>query len=497
MKRLSALDATFFHMETPQTPQVGSLLQIFRRPAGESASFVEELFRYLQGCPVIAPPFNYRLVRSPLAVFTPAFEEATDIDLSRHLYYRKLPAPGGQRELGILVSALQSEPLDRTRPLWELHVIDGLEEDRFALCFKGHHALMDGATSMKVALPQSDVPTEMQVLPFWAVPPSRSASSKSFFARMADMPRRIFQPYKTGAELTKVLAESFAVLRTSPDALRPPEVPLSIINNPVSSRRRVATQAFDLARIKAVGKAAGGATVNDVLLAICAGALRHFLLELDALPDKGLVASVPVALPRKEGEEGGNKVSAILVQLATDVADPKERLVVVRAAADRAKQLQRRLPPQFSELLFIVGTVPMLIDRLRGTRFKEKLLFNLVISNVPGPRHALYFNGAPMEAVYPVSVLVHGPGLNMTAIGYNGRLYLGIVCSESVPHIQRLAVHAGEALHELEAAFGLEARATPVRRVETSTTKRPHRRARTARKRQGKSMPSQRGRSAG
>jgi hypothetical protein len=163
-----------------------------------------------------------------------------------------------------------------------------------------------------------------------------------------------------------------------------------------------------------------------------------------------------VALKRKEGDTGGNKLAALITPLATDIADPKERLAAIRAEVLKSKALQQQLPEQTAQLLMAIGLVPLIADKLKGVRYKHELMFNLAISNVPGPREPRYFNGAEMLAMYPISVLFAGPALNMTLLGYNERLFAGIVCSDSSPHVQRIAVHARDAFEELEQAFGLQ-----------------------------------------
>jgi WS/DGAT/MGAT family acyltransferase len=403
------------------------------------------------------------VAKSALSGVLPAWEEVEDIKIDDHVRYHRLPPPGGERELGVLVSALHSAPMDRTRPLWELHVIDGLHDRRFAFLYRGHHAVMDGATAMKLLMPASHTPRERGTPPFFAVPAGAPAASPGF-DNLRNLLRLLAVGFRTAATLSGAARQTFSALRSAPGPLIPrADAPISIINNPVSSKRRVATQDFELERFKRLGAAIGG-TVNDVYLAVCAGALRRFLLEFDALPTKSLVATIPVALKRTGNEAIGNRLSAIVVPLATNLADPRMRVTAILAEVQKAKALQQSLPEQFTQLLLFVGMAPIIVDKLRGVRFKDKLMFNLAISNVPGPRTKLYFNGAEMLAMYPISVIMAGPALNMTLLGYSKGLHLGIVCSDAVPHVQRLAVHAAAAFRELEVAYGLQRKPRAARR---------------------------------
>jgi WS/DGAT/MGAT family acyltransferase len=205
--------------------------------------------------------------------------------------------------------------------------------------------------------------------------------------------------------------------------------------------------------MKAIGEAAGG-SVNDVLLAACSGALRRYLAELDALPRKSLIASVPVALPRDAGQAGGNAISFANVRLGTDVEDVRERFDLIK----RSSVAGRAYLKQMSDTALIDYTVlissPQMLTRLPGIGARVPPIYNVIISNVPGPRSRLYFLGAEMEAYYPISALAHGQALNITVMSYAGGLYFGFTaCHDRVPSVQRLAVYTGEALDELEAVF--------------------------------------------
>jgi WS/DGAT/MGAT family acyltransferase len=236
--------------------------------------------------------------------------------------------------------------------------------------------------------------------------------------------------------------------------ISPLSAPKSILNQKVTRSRRFATQQYAVDRLKAIAKARGG-TLNDVVLAICASALRRFLAEHEELPEEPLTAMLPVNIRPKDDPGGGNAVGAILVSLATDVDDPLERLREIVASTKLAKEqlqgMSRNAILQYSGLLM----TPLLLSLVPGSAGRLRPAFNVVVSNVPGPEHPLYFRGWRMEAVYPLSIPFNGYALNITVQSYAGMLGFGFIgCRDAVPHLQRLAVYAGAALEELEAVAG-------------------------------------------
>jgi WS/DGAT/MGAT family acyltransferase len=215
----------------------------------------------------------------------------------------------------------------------------------------------------------------------------------------------------------------------------------------------VATQATSLDRLKRIGEAAGG-SLNDVVLAACSAALRRYLLELDALPRKSLVTSIPVALPRDLSQAGGNAISFANVRLATDVDDVRERFDVIRRSSAAGRDFLRQMSPRALIDFTVLISSPQILTRLPGIGSRVPPIYNIIISNVPGPRGKLYFLGAEMDAYYPISALAHGQALNITVLSYAGGLYFGFTgCADKVPHLQRLAVYTGDAIDELERVF--------------------------------------------
>ena len=456
IKPLNLLDLSFVLMETRQTPMHVAGLQTFLPPPDAPRDFPRKVYEYLRSFPVTAPPFNYRLRGVGLGRPLPHFEELEKVDLDYHLRHSALPYPGGERELGVLISRLHSNPMDLDRPLWEIHLIEGLHGGRFAMYGKLHHSLADGVSGVGL-LNFSDDPAKSDTPPIWAQERRRRARGGAgrpgtlsmLSGALANQARAIPQ-------LLRGLAGSATAalgVKSDPDFTSLAEAPRTILNRNVTPQRRVATQATTLARMKAIGEAAGG-SVNDVLLAACSGALRRYLAELDELPRKSLIASIPVALPRDAEQAGGNAISFANVRLGTDVEDVRERFDVIRRSSAAGRAYLR----QMSETALIDYTVlissPQMLTRLPGIGARVPPSYNVIISNVPGPRGKLYFLGAEMEAYYPISALAHGQALNITVMSYAGGLYFGFTaCHDRVPSMQRLAVYTGEALEELEAVF--------------------------------------------
>jgi diacylglycerol O-acyltransferase len=454
--RLSALDAAFLLAETRQTPMHIAGLQTFRIPADAPRHFVSELFAELRSHPVTAIPFTYRLVGGVGGKLLPRWEVTEEIDLDYHLRHSALPYPGGERELGVLVSRLHSNPMDLSRPLWEFHLIEGLEDDRFAIYCKLHHALVDGVNSIKLINLSSD-PAHSATPPVWA-DESRSASDRgSRTSGLLDwLPSLLDSELKALPSFSRSLlatAQATAGMDGFRDLTGLTEAPRTIFNVRIGGQRRVATQATSLERVKAIGRAAGG-TVNDVVLAACSAALRRYLAELGRLPEQTLIASVPVALAREAADASGNAVTALAMRLGTDVADVRERFEVIRRSSEAGKQNLGRMTGTAAMNYTMVMAAPALLSWLPGLGNLAPPMYNLIISNVPGPRQPLYFHGAEMTGYYPVSQVGHGQALNITVLSYAGQLTFGFVaCRESVPSMQRLAVYTGEALDELEETF--------------------------------------------
>lgn len=402
-------------------------------------------------------PWNLKL-RTPDFLWNPmqSWTEAEDIDLDYHLRRSALPTPGDERELGILVSRLHGYHVDFHRPPWEAHLIEGLEGGRFALYVKVHHALVDGFSAMRILQRSlTHDPDERDRPLFFAVPPpARTPHEEVAGVNYAAVMAAVREQYGAAQMVGRALRKVVDNLRAGEhDFVTPRQAPKCVLNARISQSRRFATQRLPLDRLKAVAKACNG-TMNDVVLALSAGCIRKYLLELDALPAQPLIAMVPVAVRAKDEVGEGNSVGAILANMATDIADPRERIAQIIASTSHAKQqlqgMSKSAIIQYSALLI----APSMLQMLPSTAGHVRPTFNVVISNVPGPSEPLYFRGARLEATYPMSIPVHGQALNITCNSYAGSMCFGFTgCRDTLPSLQRIAVYCGESLDELEATL--------------------------------------------
>ena len=457
----SPLDAIFLMGETPETlMHVGSLLH-FTYPKGGKRSYLKRLLGDMRTAPVEAP-WNLRLqtrrfMHQPVHRWVE--DEAFDVDY--HVRHSALPVPGGERELGILVSRLHSHQLDFSRPPWELHVIEGVDARRFAVYVKIHHSLVDGYTGQRILQRGLSTDPDDREHPFFfsTRKPSRPAGTPREADHVGDVASilsSLASSVEASPSVLKALVETqLRRGRTPTKAVTSYQAPDSILNQRTGRSRRFATQEYELGRLRAIAQARN-ATLNDVLMAICAGGLRGWLADQDALPDRPLIGFVPVNVRPKESEGGGNAVGATLVSLATDVEDPLARLAAISASSRAAKARMRGMSADaviaYSALLLAPAGLQV-ARAMTGIPAPLPLTLNVCISNVPGPKEHLHLRGARLKATYPVSIPGHSMALNITAQSYAGMLDLGFIGDrEALPHLQRLAVRTGEALDELEAA---------------------------------------------
>ncbi|HEX8951120.1 MAG TPA: wax ester/triacylglycerol synthase family O-acyltransferase [Polyangia bacterium] len=456
--RLTSSDTMFLYLESRETMMHVAGLLTFAPPPDTPPDHLRRLVDEMRASPVVHRPWNLKL-RTPDLLVNPlqAWVEDKAIDLDYHVRRTALPSPGDERELGIIVSRLHGHPVDFHRPPWELHLIEGLEGGRFALYCKVHHALVDGYSAMRILSNSlSRDPTERARPLFLSVePPARPPEHEpAAGVSIYDVLTAVRAQVGTSRSVGQALMNLARLRLRRSELVSPLQAPRSILNRRISRSRRFATQKLETARLKAVAKAANG-TLNDVVLALSGASLRRYLVELDALPGEPLVAMVPVNVRPKDDSGGGNAVGAILASLATDVADPAERLADVIASTRLAKEqlqgMSKAAIIQYSALMLS----PFMMQLVPGAPGRVRPAFNVVISNVPGPDEPLYFRGARLEAMYPMSIPVHGLALNITCNSYAGSLNFGFIgCRDTLPHLQRLAVHCGEALAELERAVG-------------------------------------------
>ncbi len=450
MRALGPIDQAFLWLERRQQPMHVGGLMLFKIPEDADKNFVQEVAARFKAVTPPVRPFNQRLE----GMF---WEEDDEFDLEHHFRHIALPEPGRIRELLAYVSQEHSALLDRAKPLWECHLIEGIEGNRFALYFKMHHAVVDGVAGMRIAQKSlSTDPNEKALTPLWAV--KRDRRPKEETTALSNFADTLTRLRHQASSIPKVAKELYQAIRASyehdPDYVSVFQAPRSILNQKVTGSRRFAAQSYDLPRIKAIGKALG-VTINDVVMAMCAGALRTYLLELNALPEKPLIAMVPMSL-RRDDSDGGNQISMILANLGTHLADPKARLDIIHRSVQNAKDRFSRMSP--SEIMAYSALIYSISGANLMTGIAPKMqAFNVIISNVPGPRETMYWNGAELDGFYPVSIVLNGMALNMTLTSYVDKLEFGLIaCRKVLPSMQRLLTYLEDALDELEVVAGIK-----------------------------------------
>lgn len=491
MKQLSGLDASFLYMETASQFGHVSGLGVFERPDDPSWSAYEAMREKLTRRLPDLEPLRRRLVEVPLRLDHPFWIEDPDFDLEFHLRESAVPSPGTYEQLAALTARLIARPLDRSRPLWECYVIDGVADDCFAVLTKVHHATVDGAAGAELMTifydyePGSVDPAEHGGLPPADRVPSPAQTLARVVAGSIGKPGKFvglqIRTLRAVGEITRnrgltglanlmrtipnpVGARVAARARRDDDALTPlPETsaPHTPFNGAITPHRRVALRNVDLARVKAV-KDAAGVTVNDVVMAACAGGLRRYLAKHDALPDRPLVAMVPVSIRTgSETDPWTNRVSGLFTVMPTTSADPIERLRQMQRIMNDAKDRFTLLPA--TALVDYADFAPPALA-IRAARLASRLRIadrlnspvNLVVSNVPGPRRPLYLDRARMVNYYPVSTITDGVGLNITVQSYCDTMDFALVaCREMVPDLDDLADFVIDELEEMAALVSL------------------------------------------
>ena len=464
MQQLSGLDNSFLAMETPSTYGHVTSLAIFE-PGEQSLEFVRVRELLVERLHLVAP-FRRRLVGVPLGLDHPYWIEDPDFDLDYHLRHIAVPPPGDERQLADLAAELAAKHLDRRRPLWEMYVIEGLAGGAVAEVTKIHHACIDGVSGAEIlGVPLDTTPDPPPVAapePPWR--PEREASQWSMLGRglggLLSRPRVGFRLARRTVPNLGAVASNFSF--ELPSMRRPQELlfspgtnaPRTPFNGMITPHRRFAYGSLPLADVKSVKQHLGG-TVNDVVMAMCTGALRQWLIDHDALPTAPLLAMVPVSV-RTDEQRGtfGNRVSAMIAELPTDEPDPVERFHRMHDAMLIAKEQHRAIP---ADMLRIAQfTPPSVLGMASRAAARMKIAdrvnppFNVVISNVPGPQYPLYSTGALLRGIYPLSAISDGVGLNMTLMSYNGNLDFGVLaCREMIPDIWRLIDALGDELATL------------------------------------------------
>nr|WP_277351774.1 wax ester/triacylglycerol synthase family O-acyltransferase [Antrihabitans stalactiti] len=440
---LSPVDTMFIRMESQRTPMhIGGLLT-FTLPDGAGDEFTRDLHRSFSQLQFLPHPFNSVVSGTVLPEWKPV-----EPDPEYHVRLSALPQPGTDVQLAELVARLHGNPLDLTRPLWEAHIIEGLSGHRFAMYFKAHHCAVDGMGAVNTIKKWlSTDPDRYEPMPTVA-PPSEDSPGMATKVATTSVSRVANGLTASGEIARKLVGMGRGANSSVRAALNTPRTPF---NTKLTQHRRLAVQELELPRLKAVATATG-TTVNDVTLAACGGAVRRYLMEFGELPDKSLMASVPVGWDRDE--DTLNAATGFVCPLATTESDVLKRLAIINNATSRGKRELLAMSPNALEHYTLIGLLPLAVGQRTGALTMIPPLFNFTVSNVVLSKQPLYLHGARLDWVAPMSFLCDGYGLNITLVGYTDKVVLGFVgCRDTIPHLQKLAVYAGEALTELEQAI--------------------------------------------
>ncbi len=487
---LSGLDATFLHLESPEMPMHVGGLHLFELPAGYQSDFHEEVKRHIGSRMHLAPAYRRKLVSMPFDLANPVWMRDPNVDLDYHVRRIVLSKPGSMAQLEAYVGRLHSSLLDRSRPLWETYVIEGLASGQVAMYSKLHHAAVDGQAAVELAKLMFDVSPAGRHIE----PPLQEESEEEPTVRelLQSGARNSLAQLGRFAQLVPALAKGGA--RLAAHRLLPPRLggsgeglpkfsrgPRTPLNVAITNQRNFTTTSVPLADAKLVSKALG-VTINDIVLATCSGALRRWLEEHGGIPNQPLVVAVPFSLRETGDASSNNQVSMMLADLATHLEDPAERLQAIRASMLKVKaitgSLRAGIPTDYPSL-----GAPWLVSGLAALFGRSKLadtmapIANVVISNVPGPQVPLYLAGARMTSHFPVSIVVHSIALNITVQSYCGAIEFGLTaCKRAVPDLAKFKGHIQAAANEY---------ADMAHRVAAPEQRAPVKKSRATRKRNG------------
>lgn len=452
MERLSGLDAFFLYLETPTQPQnVCCVLELdtSTMPGGYSYSrFSSTVLQRVKG----VPEFRMKLADSQLNLDHPVWVDDENFQLYHHLHHVAVPAPGGHRELAEICGYVAGLQLDRDRPLWEMWVIEGgARDDSVAVMLKVHHSVADGVAGANLLAQlcgmEPDAPAPQPVA--GAGGANRLHMAASGLVGFAKRPLRLANMLPA---TVLTLAQTVVRAREGRTMAAPFTAPPTPFNGTLTRQRNVAYSQLDLRDIKRV-KNRFGVTINDVVVALCAGVLRRYLLELGELPDDPLVATVPVSVHAKSDRPGRNHTSMMFCRLETHISDCAERIRTIAAGNTAAKDHSSALGPTLLHDLVEFGSPAMFGAAMRVWPYMpipHGPVYNLILSNVPGPQEQMYFLGCRIDSMYPLGPLLGSAGLNITVMSLNGALGIGIIsCPDLLPDLWDMADSFGDALKEL------------------------------------------------
>ncbi|MFT4998044.1 MAG: diacylglycerol O-acyltransferase [Chitinophagales bacterium] len=475
MRKLTLADASFLIAESRQTPMHVGGLNLYTMPEGvNETEYLHDIADRLRCQGALRFPFGEVLKMGALGAYGSIYLQRDNaVDMDYHIRHSALPKPGRYRELFVLVSRLHSALLDRSRPLWELHLIEGLPDRQFATYFKIHHSVMDGIGAMhfSASMLTENPKQKIKMSPF---------SVEAYDAYKKMMHTGIKQPepvsrksitevvkgqVDSGTNIAKALQKTASAWLNGNNGLSTPwlNIPRTAFNDKITGARRFVAQSWELDRIKKMGKAYDG-TLNDAVLAMCSGALRRYLITQNDLPTGSLKAMAPVSVRAAGDVDAANAVSFLTADLATNISDPKERMHAIQRSVSAGKEQLRGMTNKEIALYTVLAQSPLVLTTITGTGSKFPA-FSTVISNVPGPRNQMYWHGSKLEGIYPASIPFEGFAINFTMVSNCGRLDFGITaCRKAAPQLQRLIDYLEDALVELEQAVGL----TPPKSSKTS-----------------------------
>jgi len=500
-RKLSAMDASFLYLETPEMPMHVGSMAIFRLPDGYKGDFFEDFKAMIASRMHVAPILKARLEKAPLDIDHPSWVEDDQFDIDRHIFRASLPAPRDRATLERIVGWMHAKLLNRARPLWEFYVFEGMKDNEIGLYSKMHHACIDGgagaaltnmiydltpvpreveppAERAKVSQEPRDIAANLldSYQQLWREPFNASAAAKSI-----ELPRsgksdlgsilfdnamfQIENAIKFAGNVPTLLKSVSDVVGKiadpkSRESLAGMMSPPTLLNKQISSERSFAGVSIPLSRAKAVAKAANG-KLNDVVLAISSGVVRRYLVERGALPTKSMTAAVPISLREEGNTDSNNQVFGMICAIATNVEDPRTRLETIIAQSTKSKEIShplRALMPQVQNVSMLGAPIMVQILALLYSRTNLSDVLpptaNITVSNVPGPRQTLYAAGAELLHIFPVSISTHGLALNITVQSYRDQLDFGFIAGANiVPHVQVLCDMVPDEFAALEAAF--------------------------------------------
>ena len=504
IRKLTAMDASYLYLETPEVPMHVGSMAIFQLPENYRGDFFEDLKSMIGGRLHVAPMLTWKLAHTPFDIDRPRWTEDEQFDIDRHIFRGALPAPSNIATLQRLVGWMHAKLLNRARPLWEIYVFDDLPDNQVAIYSKMHHACIDGGAGAAMTQLLYDITPTPRETAQPAVRKTVKTDERDFISSLAAASMQFWNLGQIGSgfpkietprtgktDLASVLVDAFmdglqqsrqfveslpdilkvvgdiggkVVSPSGIDDLKKMMAPPTPLNGAISSERSFAAVSLPMPSVKAVA-AKAGTKLNDVVLAMSSGVLRQHLLSQNALPDKSLTAFVPISTRDAGDTSASNQVMGMICMLATEIEDPKARLEMIFVESAKAKELSsplKQLMPLVTDMVVLGSPMATQLLSLFYSRSNLANLLppavNVTISNVFGPKSTIYANGAELLHSYPVSIVMHGIGLNITLQSYRDHLDFGFIAGANIlPDVESMANALPGELAKLEAAYGLAA----------------------------------------